>query len=64
MREHGIDAIDLLVRHGDEAKILAGGHSLIPLMKLRLLPESRAYSLFRTRSSASPPAIASCLSRG
>jgi aerobic carbon-monoxide dehydrogenase medium subunit len=30
------EALDLLAAHGDEAKILAGGHSLIPLMKLRL----------------------------
>ena len=30
------DAIDLLQKHGDEAKILAGGHSLIPAMRLRL----------------------------
>src|ERR687884_853713 len=30
------DAFDLLQQHGDEAKILAGGHSLIPVMKLRL----------------------------
>jgi carbon-monoxide dehydrogenase medium subunit len=30
------DAIRLLERHGDEAKLLAGGHSLLPLMKLRL----------------------------
>jgi aerobic carbon-monoxide dehydrogenase medium subunit len=29
------EALDLLDRHGDEAKILAGGQSLIPLMKLR-----------------------------
>ncbi len=29
-------AIELLVRHGDEAKLLAGGHSLIPLMRYRL----------------------------
>ena len=29
-------AINALVEHGDEAKILAGGHSLLPLMKLRL----------------------------
>jgi carbon-monoxide dehydrogenase medium subunit len=29
-------AIDALVEHGDEAKLLAGGHSLVPLMKLRL----------------------------
>ena len=25
-----------LAEHGDEAKLLAGGHSLLPLMKLRL----------------------------
>jgi aerobic carbon-monoxide dehydrogenase medium subunit len=30
------EAISLLQQHGDEAKILAGGHSLLPLMKLRL----------------------------
>jgi aerobic carbon-monoxide dehydrogenase medium subunit len=29
-------ALDLLVRYGPEARILAGGHSLIPMMKLRL----------------------------
>jgi carbon-monoxide dehydrogenase medium subunit len=29
-------AVDLLHEHGDDAKILAGGHSLIPLMKFRL----------------------------
>src|SRR5579885_715082 len=30
------EAISLLQQYGDEAKILAGGHSLIPAMKLRL----------------------------
>ena len=30
------DAASLLAHHGAGAKILAGGHSLIPLMKLRL----------------------------
>ena len=30
------DAIRLLELHGDDAKLLAGGHSLIPMMKLRL----------------------------
>jgi carbon-monoxide dehydrogenase medium subunit len=29
-------AISLLQQHGDDAKLLAGGHSLIPLMKYRL----------------------------
>jgi len=30
------EAVSLLQQHGDDAKILAGGHSLLPLMKLRL----------------------------
>ncbi len=30
------DAVRLLNELGDDAKVLAGGHSLIPLMKLRL----------------------------
>jgi len=30
------EAVALLAQHADEAKILAGGHSLIPAMKLRL----------------------------
>lgn len=30
------EALRLLDQHGDEAKVLAGGHSLLPLMKLRL----------------------------
>jgi aerobic carbon-monoxide dehydrogenase medium subunit len=30
------EALSLLARHGEDAKVLAGGHSLIPAMKLRL----------------------------
>ncbi len=30
------EAVALLQEHGDDAKLLAGGHSLIPMMKLRL----------------------------
>jgi carbon-monoxide dehydrogenase medium subunit len=30
------EALALLHKHGDDAKVLAGGHSLIPAMKLRL----------------------------
>ena len=30
------EALQVLAQRGDEAKVLAGGHSLIPLMKLRL----------------------------
>jgi aerobic carbon-monoxide dehydrogenase medium subunit len=34
------EAVSLLAQHGDEAKLLAGGHSLLPLMKLRLATPS------------------------
>lgn len=34
------EAISLIGEHGDEAKFLAGGHSLLPLMKLRLAAPS------------------------
>jgi carbon-monoxide dehydrogenase medium subunit len=34
------EAISLIGQHGDEAKFLAGGHSLLPLMKLRLASPS------------------------
>lgn len=30
------EALSLLGEHGDDAKVLAGGHSLLPVMKLRL----------------------------
>ncbi len=30
------EAIGLLEKHGDDAKVLAGGHSLLPIMKFRL----------------------------
>ncbi len=34
------EALSALAEHGDEAKLLAGGHSLVPLMKLRLATPS------------------------
>jgi carbon-monoxide dehydrogenase medium subunit len=40
-------AIELLGRHGEDAKLLAGGHSLIPLMKLRLAAPSVLIDLDR-----------------
>ncbi len=37
IRAESVDhAIALLGEYGDEAKLLAGGHSLLPMMKLRL----------------------------
>ncbi len=34
--ESASHALELLATHGDDAKLLAGGHSLLPMMKLRL----------------------------
>ncbi|MHB1923966.1 MAG: FAD binding domain-containing protein, partial [Acidimicrobiales bacterium] len=37
VRVDSVDAaVAALTEHGDDAKLLAGGHSLLPLMKLRL----------------------------
>jgi len=41
------EALSLLVEHGDEAKLLAGGHSLLPLMKLRLATPSMLVDIGR-----------------
>jgi carbon-monoxide dehydrogenase medium subunit len=39
------EAVALLGEHGDEARLLAGGHSLIPMMKLRLANPSHLIDL-------------------
>ena len=41
------EALDLLRQHGDGAKLLAGGHSLVPLMKLRLVQPSHVIDIRR-----------------
>jgi len=43
------EAVALLGEHGDEAKLLAGGHSLLPLMKLRLAAPSVLIDVGRLR---------------
>ncbi|HKW88448.1 MAG TPA: xanthine dehydrogenase family protein subunit M [Candidatus Acidoferrales bacterium] len=43
------EALRLLGRHGDEAKILAGGHSLLPMMKLRLAAPRYVVDIGRLR---------------
>lgn len=43
------EALRLLGRHGDEAKILAGGHSLLPMMKLRLAAPRYVIDIGRLR---------------
>src|SRR5947208_7737399 len=44
------EAVQLLAQHGDEAKLLAGGHSLIPAMKLRLAQPKALVDLGRIAS--------------
>jgi len=41
------EALSLLNRYGDEAKLLAGGHSLLPMMKLRFAAPSHLIDLGR-----------------
>jgi aerobic carbon-monoxide dehydrogenase medium subunit len=41
------EAIALLVEHGDGAKLIAGGHSLLPIMKLRLAEPERLIDIGR-----------------
>jgi carbon-monoxide dehydrogenase medium subunit len=43
------EALRLMGQHGDEAKLLAGGHSLLPLMKLRLASPRYVIDLGRIR---------------
>ena len=43
------EALAALAEHGDEAKLLAGGHSLLPLMKLRLATPSVLIDVGRLR---------------
>jgi carbon-monoxide dehydrogenase medium subunit len=41
------EAVGLLVEHGDDGRLLAGGHSLIPMMKLRLANPAHLIDLRR-----------------
>ncbi|MEM0271820.1 MAG: xanthine dehydrogenase family protein subunit M [Thermoprotei archaeon] len=43
------EAISLLEKHGEEARVLAGGHSLIPMMKLRVLRPAYVIDLNRIK---------------
>lgn len=46
------EAVSLLGEHGDDAKLLAGGHSLIPLMKLRFAQPAHLIDVRRIPSLA------------
>jgi len=41
------EALALLKRYGDDAKLLAGGHSLIPMLKLRLIQPQHVVDIAR-----------------
>jgi carbon-monoxide dehydrogenase medium subunit len=43
------EAVALLAQHGEDAKLLAGGHSLLPLMKLRLASPALLVDVGRIR---------------
>ncbi len=45
--ESAEEAVSLIGEHGDDAKFLAGGHSLLPLMKLRLAQPSMLIDIGR-----------------
>jgi carbon-monoxide dehydrogenase medium subunit len=44
------EALDLLARHGDECKVIAGGQSLVPLMNFRLARPARLIDINRIDS--------------
>jgi carbon-monoxide dehydrogenase medium subunit len=44
------EALELLANHGENAKLLAGGHSLLPLMKLRFAQPTHVVDLRRIPS--------------
>src|SRR2546428_1531002 len=51
------EAVSLLARHGEEAKLLAGGQSLVPLMNMRLARPRRGIDLHRTPGPAYIPEV-------
>ena len=46
------EALELLVRLGPGARLLAGGHSLLPMMKLRLAAPEYVIDLIRSPTSS------------
>ena len=47
------EALSMLQQYGDDGKILAGGHSLIPMMKLRLAQPGHLVDIGGIRELAS-----------
>ncbi|HWS44669.1 MAG TPA: FAD binding domain-containing protein, partial [Acidimicrobiia bacterium] len=46
------EAVSLLGAHGTDAKLIAGGHSLLPLMKMRLATPAVLVDVARIRDLA------------
>ena len=46
------ETLELLARHGDEAKLLAGGQSLVPMMNMRLVRPAVLVDLNRVAALA------------
>ena len=44
-----VEALDLIAEHGDEARVLAGGQSLVPMLNMRLIRPRVLVSLRRLR---------------
>ena len=49
------DALALLAQHGEDAKVLAGGQSLVPLLNFRLTYPAHLIDLSRVPSLSSSP---------
>jgi len=58
------EALDLLARHGDEAKLLAGGQSLVPMMNMRLVRPAVVVDLNRVAALGAVQADAGRLRLG
>ena len=43
------EALDLLAQHGDSAKVLAGGQSLVPMLNFRLVRPDRVINIGQLR---------------
>src|ERR1700754_1636390 len=48
------DVLELLADHGGEAKVLAGGQSLVPLLKLRMADPEHPVDITRLPAPAAP----------
>ena len=45
-RAHSVEeALELLERYGPESRLIAGGHSLIPMMRLRIAQPERVIDI-------------------